>query len=99
MKSITIEELNHLIIDSEKKMDSDQKSTWDEIKIEPVKWIEDTKGNALGGFWVVAILQFEVIWFNDITKGFNISTYSEPGEIYEYWSEDTALPDLLWHLF
>ncbi len=90
-----IDILNKIIAESIVKLNDDLQTIWDDIKVSPVKWLEATHKD----FWVVAITGNEVIWYNDIEKGFNISTYKTEGEILDYWTEDTKLDELLWHLF
>lgn len=86
--------LKEVIISSEKSMDLNLKEIWESIKIEPELWTGST-----GSFWIVAILEDEIIWYNHNVKGFNISKFNNQGEITEYWEETTSLSDLLWHLF
>ena len=64
-----------------------------EIAREPVKWKLHPWGDAGGGFWVVAVLDQRVVWFNDIEDGFNISTFKEEGVIRrdEYWCNQDEL--------
>lgn len=90
-----LDELNQMISDSEKKLSDELKEIWETIKVAPVKWAEKTHGS----FWVVAIHNSEVIWYNDIEEGFNMSEFSIEREIGEYWAEQTDLHDLLWHLY
>lgn len=97
-KSIELERLKTILQDSEKNLAPDQKEVWDDIKIEPEKWSEESKGHDFDGFWVVALLGDEIIWYNDISKGFNISEFKTYGTIDQYWDENTSLPDLLWHI-
>ena len=85
---ITKEELENLMsID----LNHNQLFLWNAIKINPEKWIENEKGKEGNGFWVVAILGKEVIWYNDIEEGFNISPYSEYGLINDYGCEQDRL--------
>lgn len=98
MKTIEIELLKDLILKSQSLMDDDMSSSWDEFKVEPQKWKESSNDSGYDFFWVVAILGNEVIWFNDITNGFNISNFTEVGHIDEFWSETTDLQNLLWHI-
>lgn len=55
---------------------------WNQIKISPEIWkctdvIEDN-------FWVVALHLNDVIWYNDIEEGFNVSRFKIKGQILEY---------------
>lgn len=85
---ITKEELEKLI---SLDLNHNQLFLWNAIKINPEKWIEREEGKEENGFWVVAILGKEVIWYNDIEEGFNISTYSEYGLINDYRCEQDRL--------
>ena len=81
---ITESKLYDLIISSEGEMTSKELRYWEIIKITPIKWKENTYGKTGGGFWVVGLIGNEVIWYNDIEDGFNISTYSSFGVINQY---------------
>ncbi len=76
--------LYDLIIESEGEMTAKERRYWDKIKIVPAKWQENSYGKIGGGFWVVGLIGNEVIWYNDIEDGFNISSYSVYGTIDEY---------------
>lgn len=90
-----IGDLQKMILDSEEKLSEELKEIWDSIKITPERWNEKTHGE----FWVVAVHNNEVIWYNHIEEGFNMSEFNIEGEIGEYWAEQTDLHDLLWHLY
>ena len=90
------EELYSLILKSAELFSEDLKSIWNDIKISPEEWNESTTAR---DYWVVAVMNDEVIWYNDIEKGFNISKFTNEGEIGEYWGERCSLDELLWHLF
>jgi hypothetical protein len=75
-----------------------QRRLWEVIKIDPVKWQENSYGALGGGFWVVAIYGSTVIWFNDIEDGFNRSTWSTPGTIDEYWCNQDKLQWTVQHV-
>ncbi len=66
------------------RMTPEQSRTWGIIKIHPQKWMEGTYGELGSGFWIIAIIDSSVIWFNDIEDGFNQSSYTEFGKIAEY---------------
>lgn len=72
-------------------MSQDQLSLWSQISIKPQKWSEHEYGSEGGGFWVVAINQNDVIWYNDIEEGFNISPFSKLGTIDKYGAEQDEL--------
>ena len=66
------------------RMSLEQRRIWEVIKILPEKWQHEPWGNEGEGFWVVAIIGNNVIWFNDIEDGYNQSTYARYGTINEY---------------
>jgi hypothetical protein len=72
---------------------------WDLIKIKPEKWNEKTMGEEGGGFWVVAIIGKKVIYYNDIEEGYNLSTYTNYGEIDHYNCGQEELHHLIINLF
>ena len=88
---ITLQELQKLIKSEVSKMTSEQLKIWKEISVSPEKWEEKDYGREGGGFWVVAITEGEIIWYNDIEDGFNISKSSANGKIEEYWAEQDEL--------
>ena len=83
-KSISLTDLRNLILKGELELNDEQLNFWDLIKVEPEKWEEVDYGSEGGGFWVVAIMGKEVIWYNDIEEGFNISSYTTYGRIDTY---------------
>jgi hypothetical protein len=77
------------------KMSLPQRRVWEAIKVDPMKWHENTYGKMGGGFWVVALYGSTVVWYNDIENGFNQSTWTTPGTIDEYWCNQSELQDLI----
>ena len=71
---------------------------WENIKILPEKWTEQTYGTVGGGFWVVAIIGNRVIWFNDIEDGFNCSSYVVAGKLAEYFCNQDELEMAVQHV-
>ena len=88
---ITFSELNELIESGISKMSPDDLKLWKEVSINPEKWQEVELGEEGNGFWAVAIKGNQVIWYNDIEEGFNISTFSYYGKIDEYNAEQDEL--------
>lgn len=68
---------------------------WDRIKIEPEKWRCSPWGDLGGGFWAVAIRDSDVLWYNDIEGGFNVSSFSRRGVIDEYHCDQTEFTEIL----
>jgi hypothetical protein len=59
----------------------------------PAKWQLAPWGDLGGGFWVVAVMDDRVLWYNDIEGGFNISRFVTRGTIpsTEYWCNQDEL--------
>ena len=83
-------ELQKLIAESESRMQARQLELLNRIKIPPSRWSEKVCGGQ-DGFWAVALLQDQVIWYNDIEEGFKVSPYPRLGEIGEYWANQDEL--------
>jgi hypothetical protein len=94
LESELLEELNN----SFNRMNDKQKKLWDIIKISPEKWRQEPYGNEGNGFWVIAIFDNTVIWYNDIEEGFNQSAYSKYGQIDEYGCDQNQLEWVLQHI-
>ena len=88
---IVLTELKNLILEGELELNDQELNLWDLIKIEPEKWEEMDYGTEGNGFWVVAIFGREVIWYNDIEDGFNISEYKKYGKIEVYQCSQAEL--------
>ena len=80
-----------LINDAERRMNPAQAHLWEWLRVAPRKWAMHPWGDEGGGFWIVGILGGSVVWYNDIEEGFNISRWSEPGTIDEYWCNQDEL--------
>jgi hypothetical protein len=65
-------------------MNLPQRRLWELVRITPEKWRQEPYGKEGGGFWAVALLGTNVVWYNDIEDGFNCSRYSSRGTIDEY---------------
>ncbi|MBZ0206907.1 MAG: hypothetical protein K8H89_11325 [Flavobacteriales bacterium] len=59
-------------------------AAWASVRVEPVKWQCSPFGDAGGGFWVVAVRDGTVTWYNDIEGGFNVCRWTVAGVIDEY---------------
>jgi len=84
-------ELEKLIADSVAAMHAPARSLWDLVRIQPAKWQLHPWGDGGDGFWVVGILGQQVVWYNDIEDGFNVSRYEALGVIAEYWCNKDEL--------
>ncbi|OBY58835.1 hypothetical protein [Pseudomonas sp. AU12215] len=84
-------ELWNLINEAESTMRPSLYRLWEAIQIAPEKWQQVPYGQRSGGFWVVAVIGQQVLWYNDIERGFNISVYRQFGVIEEYFCNQDSL--------
>jgi hypothetical protein len=95
---IALHELHDLIRKSEVEMSPAERRMWSLLRIPPAKWALHPCGNEGGGFWAVGIIGRNVIWYNDIEDGFNMSYYHEPGTILGYYCNQGSLQPVIWDL-
>jgi hypothetical protein len=95
---LSIDDLHDLIRESELEMSFSERQLWDLVRIVPEKWALPPWGDVGGGFWVVGLIGFHVIWYNDIEGGFNLSLYDRRGAINGYWCNQGSLQPVLWDL-
>ena len=88
-KPVSREYLDAVIANGLAAYDEAVRNEWDRIKIEPEKWRCSPWGDQGGGFWAVALRGSEVLWYNDIEEGFNVSSFSRHGVIDEYYCDQT----------
>ena len=69
---------------AESAMEPRALAVWKLLRTRPVRWRLSPWGDAGGGFWVVAVVGQECVWFNDIEGGFDISPFTDWGVISEY---------------
>ncbi|MGE8377419.1 MAG: hypothetical protein ACN6PN_03685 [Sphingobacterium sp.] len=94
----SINKLELLILHAELKMDYKALNLWNLIKVIPQKWQEKLFGDEDGGFWVVASFGNQIIYYNDIEDGFNISTFEIYGVIEQYICNQSELTDSINYL-
>jgi len=85
------EKLVDMIDNAEWMMESPVRAFWDRIKITPEKWQLPSMGDEGGGFWVVALVGQECLYYNDIEGGFNRSPYDKSGQITNYFCNQSDL--------
>lgn len=96
---LSLGELEEWILRGESELEGELLNFWNLIKIKPQKWQEEEYGAEGEGFWVVAIFGTEVIYYNDIEEGFNISEYENYGYIKEYWCNKSELDWVIIELY
>lgn len=84
-------ELDKLILPINSQLKTIHLQFWNAIRIPPEKWALPPWGDEGLGFWVVGVYGNNVIWYNDIEDGFNISNYRQNGVINEYWCSQDEL--------
>ena len=81
---ISEEALLALVEAAEFAMEPEVLAFWKRIRVRPVKWQLPPWGDFGGGFWIVAVMGQECVWYNDIEEGFNISRFETFGFIADY---------------
>ena len=94
-RAIAEQGIQNLIEAAVAQMTKEQRCLFNLIRVDPMKWSLEKWGDAGGGFWVVAVLGNEVIWYNDIEEGFNCSTYSIYGTIDDYRCNQDELESVI----
>jgi hypothetical protein len=97
-KPITLSQLLQLVDADLAEADDEIISQWEAIRIPPTKWSCSPMGDLGGGFWVVAVHESTVLWFNDIEDGFNQSPFVQEGVISQYKCNQTDLHQCLLHV-
>ncbi|HET7584960.1 MAG TPA: hypothetical protein VFK13_08635 [Gemmatimonadaceae bacterium] len=69
----------------------DDRALYARAAIAPAKWQLSPWGDAGGGFWVIAVHEDRVLWYNDVEDGFNVSCFSRRGDVGEYWCNQDEL--------
>jgi hypothetical protein len=95
---LSYDDLRELIENAEWLMEPPVRTLWDRIKVEPRKWQQSPWGDEGGGFWVVAMVGQECVYYNDIEDGFNSSPYTTAGQIEQYGCEQTDLLSFMTHI-
>lgn len=80
-----------LIAAAEAVMRPEVLAFWERVRVRPAKWALPPWGDAGGGFWVVAVVGEECVWYNDIEDGFNVSRFGAFGRIADYRCSQSEL--------
>jgi hypothetical protein len=97
---ISRENLEAILASELAQCSASQQADFNAVKCPHTKWRQSPWGDLGGGFWVVAVRQNRVLWYNDIEHGFNVSKFTAPGTIpeNEYWCNQDELWRALLHL-
>lgn len=92
---IPFEEIQEMINQLPFQLNKNEFVFWNLIQITPEKWQENTMGKEGGGFWVVALLGSQAIYYNDIEEGFNTSSYAQYGLLDKYYCNQSSLVETI----
>jgi hypothetical protein len=92
---LTFEALEAMIAQGLESMDDAVRVAWEAMRIEPQRWQCSPWGDGGGGFWAVAESDGNVVWYNDIEDGFNISRFTRRGIIDEYLCNQNTFEQFL----
>ena len=84
-------ELMTLIKAGETLLAAKELRLWELIRIQPARWSGGEYGEETGGFWAVGVFGNQVLWYNEIEEGFNLSRFTAYGEIDELWCNQDEL--------
>ena len=92
-KPISKESLQELIANGLQDASPEDREFFSRAAVIPTKWQLSPWGDLGGGFWVIAVMNDRVLWYNDIEEGFNVSRFAVPGTIpsTEYWCNQDEL--------
>ena len=71
-KNIALDTLIEILNSSELLLNWELLDLWNSIKIEQIEWVQQSDSHTRL-FWVVALLDKKVIWFNHTDNSFNIN--------------------------
>lgn len=89
-KHTTEEELNKIIAEDLKECTAGQIALFDKVKVRP-RTTPIVRYGKLEKVFVVAESEGEVIYYEDIDEGFNISPLTGDGKIAQHWCNDDKL--------
>lgn len=81
-EAISRESLDELVVEGLAKATADERAVFSRAAVTPTKWQLSPWGDLGGGFWVVALMEDRVLWYNDIEDGFNVSQFVASGTIH-----------------
>lgn len=84
-------ELTAMIKAAEAQLSTKELRLWELIKTSPTRWSGGDYGRETGGFWAVGVFGDQVLWYNEIEEGFNLSRFTLYGKIDELWCNEDDL--------
>lgn len=91
--SFTKKELDFEIFIQEQELENDVLKIWNKAKIKPELWYCNDVIESY--FWVVAIIDENLIWYNDITENFQKTPFKTQGFIDQYKAQNKSLNDMI----
>ncbi|WP_430460209.1 hypothetical protein ACQUQU_13420 [Thalassolituus sp. LLYu03] len=93
---ITEPDLHTLLQSAEQAMSGDITLFWHQIRLpQPELWQQHPWADEICGFWVVAVMGKNCLYFNDRTQGFSFGSFSKWGRIDDYLPSKLPLCDQL----
>ncbi|MCA6064968.1 hypothetical protein [Thalassolituus marinus] len=89
-------ELTAMLADACQRMDTSSQALWQLIQLpKPELWQQHPWGDEGCGFWVLAVMGRQCIYYNDICQGFCRGHFSQWGLIDDYQQEQLSLSERL----
>ncbi len=89
--SLSEAELTAMITAAEAELNPKELRLSELIKISPARWSGGDYGRETGGFWAVGVFGHQVLWYNEIEEGFNLSRFTIYGKIDDLWCNQDEL--------
>jgi len=86
----TIEEVDQIVVRDLKACDAEQLAAFDKYRVEPLS-APIVRYGQLESVVVVARNGDQVIYYEDVEDGFNVSPISSDGRVLEHWSNQDEL--------
>ena len=84
-------ELTAMITAAEAELSPKEQRLWELIRISPARWSGGDYGRETDGFWAVGVFGDQVLWYNEIEEGFNLSPFTLYGKIDQLWCNQDDL--------
>ena len=84
-------DIKTIIRQEELQLKTPHKKLWHKVRRTPEKWACANGGE----FWIVGTSNQNVIWYNHIEEGFNISNFQKTGKIEDYWCNQDELTHIM----